>query len=51
MKYKIWIWLQRQREEMEKELADQFGVDPPQVNICPPSPQNNEDLKTPPSFM
>nr|KAG5712091.1 hypothetical protein BaRGS_020817 [Batillaria attramentaria] len=40
------------REEMEKELADQFALaapgkgGPPQVNICPPSPQNNEDIKT-----
>nr|BAA13136.2 voltage-dependent calcium channel [Heterololigo bleekeri] len=34
-------------EEIEKDLCpDQFGLTPPQVNICPPSPQNNEDLKT-----
>ncbi|XP_036367714.1 voltage-dependent calcium channel type A subunit alpha-1 isoform X2 [Octopus sinensis] len=34
-------------EEIEKDLCpDQYGLTPPQVNICPPSPQNNEDLKT-----
>jgi hypothetical protein len=46
------IFLQRQ-QELEKELAEQqFQLaapgkgGPPQVNICPPSPQNNEDIKT-----
>lgn len=34
-----------------EEMADQFALvptkgGPPQVNICPPSPQNNEDIKT-----
>uniref|UniRef100_A0A0L8G525 Voltage-dependent calcium channel alpha-1 subunit IQ domain-containing protein n=1 Tax=Octopus bimaculoides TaxID=37653 RepID=A0A0L8G525_OCTBM len=34
-------------DEIEKDLCpDQYGLTPPQVNICPPSPQNNEDLKT-----
>ncbi|KAH9505340.1 hypothetical protein Btru_058406 [Bulinus truncatus] len=36
------------REEMEKEMAEQFAAQgrPPLVNICPPSPQNNEENKT-----
>ncbi|XP_035829518.1 voltage-dependent calcium channel type A subunit alpha-1, partial [Aplysia californica] len=37
------------REEMEKEMAEQFSSSqgrPPLVNICPPSPQNNEENKT-----
>ncbi|CAI9738066.1 voltage-dependent calcium channel type A subunit alpha-1-like isoform X9 [Octopus vulgaris] len=38
---------QERMEEIEKDLCpDQYGLTPPQVNICPPSPQNNEDLKT-----
>ncbi|XP_070176329.1 voltage-dependent calcium channel type A subunit alpha-1-like [Littorina saxatilis] len=34
--------------EIEKQMADELALagKPPQVNICPPSPQNNEDLKT-----
>ncbi|CAH1786625.1 unnamed protein product [Owenia fusiformis] len=39
--------------ELEKEVGDAFGIGhgppgigPPMVNICPPSPQNNEDRKT-----
>ncbi|XP_067662127.1 voltage-dependent calcium channel type A subunit alpha-1-like isoform X5 [Haliotis asinina] len=36
------------REEREKAEAAELlsGQAPPQVNICPPSPQNNEDGKT-----
>uniref|UniRef100_A0A2C9JM80 Voltage-dependent calcium channel alpha-1 subunit IQ domain-containing protein n=2 Tax=Biomphalaria glabrata TaxID=6526 RepID=A0A2C9JM80_BIOGL len=36
------------REELEKEMAEQFAAQgrPPLVNICPPSPQNNEENKT-----
>nr|AAO83841.1 voltage-dependent non-L-type calcium channel alpha-1 subunit isoform A [Lymnaea stagnalis] len=36
------------REEIEKEMAEQFAAQgrPPLVNICPPSPQNNEENKT-----
>ncbi|CAG5136627.1 unnamed protein product, partial [Candidula unifasciata] len=36
------------REELEKEISEQFAVQgrPPLVNICPPSPQNNEENKT-----
>ncbi|KAL8602086.1 hypothetical protein ACOMHN_007356 [Nucella lapillus] len=42
----------QRQQELEKEMADQFTLGapvkggPPQVNICPPSPQNNEDMKT-----
>ncbi|GFR95347.1 voltage-dependent L-type calcium channel subunit alpha, partial [Elysia marginata] len=37
------------REEIEREMAEQFSANPsrpPMVNICPPSPQNNEENKT-----
>ncbi|XP_074655928.1 voltage-dependent calcium channel type A subunit alpha-1-like [Tubulanus polymorphus] len=43
---------EKRKEEMQAEVENQFGIpasggiDPPQVNICPPSPQNNEDPKT-----
>ncbi|XP_067130024.1 voltage-dependent calcium channel type A subunit alpha-1-like isoform X9 [Centruroides vittatus] len=40
---------ERNKEELEKELAEfqvqSTGSDPPQVNICPPSPQNQIDEK------
>ena len=45
----LFIWLQRRQEqaEMEAALAAAPGsIEPPQVNICPPSPANNEDPKT-----
>ncbi|XP_064650227.1 voltage-dependent calcium channel type A subunit alpha-1-like isoform X7 [Lineus longissimus] len=35
------------KEEHAAEIGSEFtGIDPPMVNICPPSPQNNEDPKT-----
>ncbi|XP_042894573.2 voltage-dependent calcium channel type A subunit alpha-1 [Parasteatoda tepidariorum] len=35
---------ERAKEELDKELKDlQMGNDPPQVNICPPSPMNNAE--------
>ncbi|XP_025112114.1 voltage-dependent calcium channel type A subunit alpha-1-like isoform X8 [Pomacea canaliculata] len=42
---------QQEEEAHREEMADQFALvptkgGPPQVNICPPSPQNNEDIKT-----
>ncbi|CAG5127136.1 unnamed protein product, partial [Candidula unifasciata] len=40
---------QEEEEAMEKEMAEQFAAAqgmPPMVNICPPSPQNNEENKT-----
>ena len=42
------VLLQRKREEAEREAlaAAPGSIEPPQVNICPPSPQNNEDPKT-----
>ncbi|XP_064457887.1 voltage-dependent calcium channel type A subunit alpha-1-like isoform X3 [Ornithodoros turicata] len=41
---------ERAKEELEKEIADLqmsagAGLDPPQVNICPPSPQNSAPAK------
>ncbi|XP_076455033.1 voltage-dependent calcium channel type A subunit alpha-1-like [Babylonia areolata] len=42
----------QQQEQLGKELGEQLALGPPgkggppQVNICPPSPQNNEDIKT-----
>lgn len=43
------MWLQRRQEEMEREgqyPALPGSIEPPHVNICPPSPQNNKDPKT-----
>ncbi|XP_022254974.1 voltage-dependent calcium channel type A subunit alpha-1-like [Limulus polyphemus] len=41
---------ERIKEELEKEMADfhtnNSGLGPPQVNIYPPSPQNNSDTKS-----
>ncbi|XP_022239678.1 voltage-dependent calcium channel type A subunit alpha-1-like isoform X4 [Limulus polyphemus] len=41
---------ERNQEELEKEMADFYannsGIDPPQVNICPPSPQNTSERKS-----
>ncbi|XP_076348335.1 voltage-dependent calcium channel type A subunit alpha-1-like [Tachypleus tridentatus] len=41
---------ERIKEELEKEMTDfhtnNSGLDPPQVNIYPPSPQNNSDRKS-----
>lgn len=34
--------LQRAKEELDKELKE-LQCDPPQVNICPPSPMNNAE--------
>jgi len=43
-------WLvQRRQEELEREgqfTALPGSIEPPFVNICPPSPQNNKDPKT-----
>ncbi|CAN7994074.1 unnamed protein product, partial [Ixodes hexagonus] len=41
---------ERAKEELEKEIADLqmaagAGLDPPQVNICPPSPQSSAPVK------
>ncbi|KAL8580522.1 hypothetical protein ACOMHN_054677 [Nucella lapillus] len=44
--------IERQQAELGKDLGDPLALGtpgkggPPQVNICPPSPQNNEDIKT-----
>ncbi|GIY73229.1 voltage-dependent calcium channel type A subunit alpha-1 [Caerostris extrusa] len=35
---------ERAKEELDKELKElQMASDPPQVNICPPSPMNNTE--------
>ncbi|XP_076342693.1 voltage-dependent calcium channel type A subunit alpha-1-like isoform X3 [Tachypleus tridentatus] len=40
---------ERTKEELEKEIAEfhanSSSVDPPQVNICPPSPQNTSERR------
>jgi len=43
------LTLQRRQEELEREgqfSALPGSIEPPFVNICPPSPQNNKDPKT-----
>jgi len=43
------VVVQRRQEELEREgqfAALPGSIEPPFVNICPPSPQNNRDPKT-----